>query len=94
MQAQSDAGHHSWKQSWKRKAPKKDGETGKFMTPVYEAWDLAKPEVYPLNFSHFVSQEVWFCLNSYEIVSCAVYKPSVLTNHFKFTYDHHVIFNF
>lgn len=58
---------------------------------THEIWALAKPEVHPLNFSHFVGQEIWFCLSKYEIVSCAVYKPSILANHFKFTYDHHII---
>lgn len=37
-----------------------DGEVRKLMTPPCETWDLAKPEVCPLNFSHFVSQEILF----------------------------------
>lgn len=40
-----------------------DGKTKKLMTPPFETWDLAKPEVYPLNFSHFVSQEILFYLS-------------------------------
>ena len=61
------------------------------MTSPCETWDPAKPEVYPLNFSHFESQEIRFCLNQYEMVSCAVYKPRVLTNHIQFACGHHVI---
>lgn len=43
----------------KRKKLQKMARQGnKCRTPPNEIWDLAKPEVHPLNFSHFVGQEI------------------------------------
>lgn len=49
-------------------------------------WDPAKPEVYPLNSSHPVSQQA-VLLKLVRDGSRAVCKPRVLTNHINFAYD-------
>lgn len=63
MQAQNDTGHIPPRTKVEHKEKSSSIWREKRMTLSYETWNLAKPEVYPLNFTHFVSQEIWFCLS-------------------------------